>query len=88
MDNGSEFKRNFKPLLQTYGIKAKHISVKNPQANAILERFHPADEDMNRQIQLFCHIIIQDQHKHLVYKTKQPLQELSSLKNNAIDKMP
>ena len=30
MDNGSEFKRDFKPLLKTYGIKAKHISVKNP----------------------------------------------------------
>ena len=48
MDNGSEFKRDFKPLLQTYGIKAKHISVKNPQANAILERIHQVVGDMLR----------------------------------------
>ena len=48
MDNGSEFKRAFKPLLQTYGIKAKRISVKNPQANAILERIHQVIQDMLR----------------------------------------
>ena len=48
MDNGSEFKRNFKPLLETYGIKAKRITVKNPQANAILERIHQVVQDMLR----------------------------------------
>ena len=48
MDNGSEFKRDFKPLLQTFGIKPKHITVKNPQANAVLERIHQVVGDMLR----------------------------------------
>jgi hypothetical protein len=39
-DNGSEFKLHFRALCDTYGIKRKPTSVKNPQANAILERIH------------------------------------------------
>ena len=39
-DNGSEFKHHFESLCDTYGIKRKPTSVKNPQANAILERVH------------------------------------------------
>ncbi len=39
-DNGSEFKLHFKALCDTYDIKHKPTSVKNPQANAILERVH------------------------------------------------
>lgn len=39
-DNGSEFKRNFQPLLADFAIKPTCTSVKNPQANAILERIH------------------------------------------------
>jgi hypothetical protein len=39
-NNGSEFKLNFEYLCETYGIKPKPIMVKNPQANAILERLH------------------------------------------------
>jgi hypothetical protein len=39
-DNGSEFKLHFRSLCNTYGIKRKLTSVKNPQANAILERIH------------------------------------------------
>ena len=35
-DNGSEFKLRFKALCDTYGIKHKSTSVKNPQANAIM----------------------------------------------------
>ena len=37
-DNGSEFKLHFSALCDTYGIKRKPTSVKNPQANAILEQ--------------------------------------------------
>ena len=48
MDNGSEFKRDFKPLLETYDIKAKRISVKNPKANSVLERIHQVVGDMLR----------------------------------------
>jgi hypothetical protein len=39
-DNGSEFKLNFEHLCDSYGIKHKPTMVKNPQANAILERVH------------------------------------------------
>jgi hypothetical protein len=39
-DNGSKFKLYFRSLCDTYGVKRKPTSVKNPQANAILERIH------------------------------------------------
>jgi hypothetical protein len=39
-DNGNEFKLHFKALCESFGIKHKPTSVKNPQANAILERVH------------------------------------------------
>jgi hypothetical protein len=37
---GSEFKLHFLALCGMYGIKRKPTSVKNPQANAILEHIH------------------------------------------------
>jgi hypothetical protein len=40
MTNGSEVKLNFENLCITYGIKRKPATVKNPQANAILECLH------------------------------------------------
>jgi hypothetical protein len=39
-DNRSEFKLHFKAQCDSYGIKRKPTSVKNPQANAILEQVH------------------------------------------------
>jgi hypothetical protein len=39
-DNASEFKLHFEALCDSYGIKRKPTSVKNPQANAILEQVH------------------------------------------------
>jgi hypothetical protein len=39
-NNGSEFKLNLRALCDTHVIKPKPTSVKNPQANAILERIH------------------------------------------------
>jgi hypothetical protein len=39
-NNGSEFKLNFEYLCETYGIKRKPTTVKNPQVNAILEHLH------------------------------------------------
>jgi hypothetical protein len=39
-NNGSEFKLHFRSLCDTYGIKRKPTSVKNPQVTAILERIH------------------------------------------------
>jgi hypothetical protein len=39
-DYESEFKLHFRDLCKTYGIKRKPTSIKNPQANAILEHIH------------------------------------------------
>ncbi len=39
-NNGSKFKLNFEYLCETFGIKRKPTMIKNPQANAILERLH------------------------------------------------
>jgi hypothetical protein len=45
-NNGSDFKLCFGSLCDTYGIKHKRTSVKNPQANAILERIHAVVTNM------------------------------------------
>jgi len=47
-DNGSEFKLHFEDLCETYGIKRKPTTIKNPQANAILERVHQVVTSMLR----------------------------------------
>ena len=47
-DNGSEFKKDFEALLESYSIKRKPTTIKNPQANAILERVHGVLGDMMR----------------------------------------
>ncbi len=39
-DNGSEFKLHFETLCDSYGIKRKPTTIKNPQANAICECVH------------------------------------------------
>ena len=39
-DNGSEFKLHFETLCDSYSVTRKPTSIKNPQANAILERVH------------------------------------------------
>ena len=39
-DNGSEFKLHFETLCDSYGLKRKPTSVKNPQANAVLKHVH------------------------------------------------
>jgi hypothetical protein len=51
-NNGSEFKLNFEYLCETYGIKRKPTRIKNPQANALLERLHQvlAELDMAKTI--------------------------------------
>ncbi len=51
-DNGSEFKLHFRSLCNTYGMKHKPTSVKNPQANAILERIHGVLRNMLRTSKL------------------------------------
>ncbi len=51
-DNGSKFKLHFRDLCKTYGIKRKPTSIKNPQANAILERIHAVFTNMLRTAEL------------------------------------
>jgi hypothetical protein len=51
-NNGSEFKLHFHDLCKTYGIKRKPTSIKNPQANAILERIHIVFTNMLRTAKL------------------------------------
>jgi hypothetical protein len=51
-NNGSEFKHHFHALCDAYGIKQKPTSVKNPQANAILEHIHAVFTNMLRTAEL------------------------------------
>ena len=52
-DNGSEFTgAGFQELLASYGIQSVPTTVKNPQANAVLERTHQVIADMLRTYQL------------------------------------
>ena len=37
-DNGNEFKKDFSPLLKDFSIKFTPTTIKEPQANGILER--------------------------------------------------
>ena len=48
----SEFKLHFEALCDSYGIKRKPTSVKNPQANAILERVHQVISTMLRTAEI------------------------------------
>ena len=47
-DNGSEFKKDFRDLFLNYGVKPRPTTVKNPQANGILERVHQVISNMLR----------------------------------------
>ncbi len=51
-DDGSDFKLHFKTLFDSYGLKRKPTSVKNPQANAILERVHQMIMGMLRTVEI------------------------------------
>jgi hypothetical protein len=51
-NNESEFKLYFRALCTTYGIKCKPTSIKNPQANAILEHIHAVFTNMLRTAKL------------------------------------
>jgi hypothetical protein len=51
-NNGSEFKLHFQSLCDSFGLKRTPTSVKNPQANAILERIHQTLANMMRTTEL------------------------------------
>ena len=45
-DNGSKFKLFFEDLCESYSLKRKPNTIKNPQANAIIERVHAVVTNM------------------------------------------
>ena len=45
-DNGSEFKKDFVPLLKEFSIKPKLTTIKNPTANSPVERIHQVVTNM------------------------------------------
>ena len=45
-DNGSEFKKDFVPLLKDWAIKPVCTTIKKPQANSPIERIHQVLRDM------------------------------------------
>jgi hypothetical protein len=47
-----EFKLHFETLCNSYGIKRKPTTIKNPQANAIYERIHQVLGTMMRTSEL------------------------------------
>jgi len=47
-DNGSEFKKDFQPLIKDFDIKPNCTTVENPQANAPVERVHQVIQNMIR----------------------------------------
>ena len=51
-DNRSKYKLHFEALCESYQIKRKPTSVKNPQANAIVERLHQVITTMLRTAEL------------------------------------
>jgi hypothetical protein len=50
--NGSKFKLHFEYLCESYGITRKPTTVKNPQANGILEHVHQVLGQMLRTAEL------------------------------------
>jgi transposase InsO family protein len=51
-DNGTEFSFEFLELLNSYGVKAKHTTIKNPQTNTFVERIHQVIGDSIRTMKL------------------------------------
>ena len=51
-DNGTEFKLHFEHLCDSYDIKRKPTTVKNPQANKILEQVHQVLGQMLHTLEL------------------------------------
>ena len=52
IDNGVEFKKDFIPLTEDYGVKVVTTTIKNSQANAIIERLHQVVHNMMRSKEL------------------------------------
>jgi hypothetical protein len=51
-DNDLEFSSEFLELLRSYGVIAKSTTIKNPQANAFVDRIHQVMSDFIRTMEL------------------------------------
>ena len=56
-DNGSEFKKDFVPLLKEFSIKPKLTTIKNPTANSPVERIHQVVTNMLKTKELCSQIL-------------------------------
>jgi hypothetical protein len=52
LDNGTEFKRYFRDLIENYGLKKKPSTEYNPQSNGIIERVHQVLGNVIRTFEL------------------------------------
>ena len=70
-DQGSEFiGKDFSDMVQNdYGIKVKAITVRNSQANAIVERIHQVIDNMIRTFELEDKDVDQDVWKGIIAAT-------------------
>ena len=66
-DNGSEFKLHFRDLCESYSLKRKPTTIKNPQANAILERVHQVIMGMIRTTEVDMNDTVTEEHIFLDY---------------------
>ena len=56
-DNGSEFKKDFVPLLKEFSIKPKLTTIKNPTANSPVERIHQVVANMLKTKELCSQVL-------------------------------
>ncbi|OWZ13255.1 Pol Polyprotein [Phytophthora megakarya] len=62
-DQGTEFKKEFFELLESYGIAAVSTTTRNPQTNGIIERLHRVIGDKMRTQQ----IVTQDDWENFLH---------------------
>ena len=89
-DNGSEFKKHFKALCKEYDLNQYPTTVKNPQANSIVERVHQTVNNMIRCFDLntlqlnpkdplgkFQHVLVRPCVAHTILPYRQHLDNQS-----------
>lgn len=60
-DQGTEFSKEFRELCESYGIKQRIITVRNPQGNSIIERTHLQVGNMLRAHDLEAQVLPNDE---------------------------
>lgn len=75
-DNGTEFGFKFLDLLISFGVEPKHRTIKNPQANSIVERAHQTIADSIRAQDLENKKITNVELKNIIQSTAFGLQSI------------